>query len=192
MKKFSLFVFCTFASCTAQQPQAGGAKVYVDEAPLPKGWPQPGPYDQVTEKTYPAYRAAFATKGRQAFSFWKLFNHIKAADIPMTAPVEMAMNESENGLMKAEMAFLYQNQTVGKLGAAGSEIEVRDVPSAKVLTYTWQGKDSKANIAIAREALQATLTRRRLSSAGFRILGYNGPGTPEEKKTWELQALLKP
>jgi hypothetical protein len=192
MKWLSLLPLFCLGSCTAQQqPPAGATKTYVDEAPLPKGWPQPGPYDQVVEKTYPAYRAAFATKGLQTFAFWKLFNHIKAADIPMTAPVEMAMNEGENGLMKAEMAFLYQDQTVGKPGTAGTEIEVRDVPSAKVLSYTWQGKDSKANIATAREALQASLAQRKLTSTGFRLLGYNGPGTPEDKKTWELQALLK-
>ncbi len=191
MKNLALLLFCSLASCTGQQPQVGVQKVYSDEAPLPKGWPAPGPYDQVAEKTYPAYRAAFATKGLQSFSFFKLFNHIKAADIPMTAPVEMAMNESDTGLLRAEMAFLYQDQTVGKPGAAGEEIEVRDVPGAKVFSYAWQGKDTKANIAKARDALQATLTQRNLTPSGFRLLGYNGPSTPDEKKTWELQALLK-
>lgn len=191
MKYLTLLLLCTLASCTAQQQQMPAAKAYVSEAPLPKGWPQPGPYDQVSLKTYPAYRAAFAVKGLQTFSFWKLFKHIQAKDIPMTAPVEMAMDESQEGLAKAEMAFLYQDQTVGRPGAAGTEIEVRDVPSAKVLSYTWQGRDSKKNITTAREALQAALTQRKLTSSGFRLLGYNGPGTPKDKHTWELQALLK-
>ncbi len=182
---------CSLASCTAQQPPAGGPKTYRDEAPLPKGWPQPGPYDQVSQKTYPAYRAAFAVKGPQTLSFFKLFNHIKSQNIPMTAPVEMAMTQGEKELAKAEMAFLYQDQSIGTAGPAGTEIEVRDVPSAKVLSYTWQGQDGKDAIATARGALEAALAQRKLSSSGFRLLGYNGPGTPENKKTWELQALLK-
>jgi len=191
MKTLTLLLVCTLASCTAQQPQVAATKAYVDEAPLPKGWPQPGPYDQVSAKTYPAYRAAFAVKGMQTFAFWKLFKHIQAKDIPMTAPVEMAMDETQSGLTKAEMAFLYQDQTVGNLGAAGTEIEVRDVPSAKVLSYTWQGRDTKETITKAHDALQAALTQRKLTPAGYRLLGYNGPGTPKEKQTWELQALLK-
>ena len=40
--------------------QAGSSR-YISEAPLPKGWPEPGPYKQVTRKSYPDYRAAFAS-----------------------------------------------------------------------------------------------------------------------------------
>lgn len=65
-----------------------------------------------------------------------------------------------------------------------------DVPAARVLSYAWQGSDSKKNVATARSALEAELEERGIEDAEFRILGYNGPGTPRAKRTWELQALL--
>ena len=46
-----------FTACAQQPPAPAAAPAYVSEAPLPKGWPQPGPYNQVSEKNYPAYRA---------------------------------------------------------------------------------------------------------------------------------------
>ncbi len=87
--------------------------------------------------------------------------------------------------------FPYQNESVGKTGPDGETLEVRDVPAAKVLSYTWQGADSKANLATAKESLDAALTARKLTPKSYRLLGYNGPSTPRAKKTWELQALLK-
>ena len=164
---------------------------YVDEAPLPEKWPEPGPYDQVSEKTYPAYRAAFTNGKGERSSFWTLFMHIKKNDIPMTAPVEMCMEMEDGSLESQGMAFLYQNGKVGKTGPDGAKVEVRDVPSAKTLSYAWQGTDSKKNVAKAREALEETLEEKNLETTGFRLLGYNGPDTPKDKQTWELQAVLE-
>jgi hypothetical protein len=179
-----------FTACAQQAVGPAAAPAYVSEAPLPQGWPQPGPYDQVSEKSYPAYRAAFTTGKGETGSFWTLFMHIKKNDIPMTAPVEMAMQPGEEELKRANMAFLYQSDQVGQTGAAGRSVEVRDVPAGKVLNYTWQGPDSKANVAKARAALEAELAQRKLTATQFRLLGYNGPGTPRAKATWELQAVL--
>ena len=170
------------------EPAEKPAPSYVDEAPLPQGWPLPGPYDQVAEKEYPAYRAAFTNGKGETSAFWRLFAHIKRKDIPMTAPVEMGM-DGEN--KQASMAFLYQNGKVGNAGQDGPKVEVRDVPAAIVLSYTWQGTDSKENIAKAKTALEAAIGQRKVEPKGFRLLGYNGPGTPRAKRTWELQALLK-
>lgn len=168
------------------------APAYVDEAPLPQGWPQPGPYNKVTEKKYPAYRAAFTNGKGQTGAFWTLFTHIKKNDIPMTAPVEMAVeSDHDGGLSRNSMAFLYQNGKVGAPGKDGPSVEVRDVPASTVLSYTWQGPDSKENLGTAKTALEAELAGRKIEAAGFRLLGYNGPGTPRAKATWELQALLK-
>lgn len=183
-----LVVTVALASCVnpknrAEQP------AYISEAPLPQGWPVPGPYDRVTLKSYPPYRAAFTRQGHESFAFWKLFNHIQKNDIPMTAPVEMPMNES--GTETAAMAFLYQNKQLGEKGPAGEAIEIRDVPAAKALSYTWQGQDSKAEIVKAKQALDTVLNERNQKAKSFRLLGYNGPGTPSAKRTWELQALLK-
>lgn len=183
------------AACHLDADQAPAQKTvaaYVDEAPLPQGWPQPGPYDQVTEKKYPAYRAAFTNGKGQTGAFWTLFSHIKKNDIPMTAPVEMAVEADDDGsVTRNSMAFLYQNGRVGAPGRDGASVEVRDVPAATVFSYTWQGTDSKENIIRAKSALEADLAVRKREATGFRLLGYNGPGTPRAKATWELQALLK-
>lgn len=179
------------SSCASHADDQVAAKpAYVSEAPLPEGWAQPGPYDQVSEKTVPAYRAAFTTKSNQSMAFWTLFTHIKKNDIPMTSPVEMSMTEKDSSLEMAQMAFLYQNGKVGAAGAAGTQVEVRDVPAQKVVSYTWQGDDTKANVAKAKAAIDAELTAKKLTSERYRLLGYNGPATPRNKATWELQALL--
>ncbi len=191
MKSPALLFIAALASCAAQTDQPTASPAYVDEAPLPAGWPTPGPFNQVVEKSYPAYRAAFTTQKGETRAFWQLFGHIKKNNIPMTAPVEMAMEPGEGSLEQSSMAFLYQNKSVGKTGADGETVEVRDVPAAKVLSYTWQGADSKANLATAKESLDAALTARKLTPKSYRLLGYNGPSTPRAKKTWELQALLK-
>ncbi len=194
MKKKFFPLFALLAACNLQAgdpPEPQAAPAYVDEAPLPQDWPKPGPYDQVSEKTYPAYRAAFTNGKGETSSFWTLFMHIKKHDIPMTAPVEMGMAGEDGKLEQSSMAFLYQNGKVGTTGPDGAKVEVRDVPAAITLSYTWQGNDSKENIAKARTALDAALVEKKKEAKGFRLLGYNGPGTPRDKRTWELQALLK-
>lgn len=194
VKKKFFPLFALLAACNLQagdNPEPKAAPAYVDEAPLPQDWPKPGPYDQVTEKKYPAYRAAFTNGKGETSAFWTLFAHIKKNDIPMTAPVEMGMEGEDGKLMQASMAFLYQNGKVGTAGPDGAKVEVRDVPATTTLSYTWQGNDSKENIAKAKTALEAALVEKKAESKGFRLLGYNGPGTPRAKRTWELQALLK-
>jgi hypothetical protein len=186
---FSLMIALT--SCAAHSGEADPAPSYVSEAPLPEGWPAPGPYNEVSEKTFPAYRAAFTSQSGETMAFWRLFLHIKSRDIPMTAPVEMGVEPEANGMRRSTMAFLYQNGEVGEAGADGERIEVRDVPEAKALNYAWQGPDSRANVATAREALDKALAEKGLTASSFRLLGYNGPGTPRAKATWELQALLE-
>lgn len=170
---------------------ADEAPKYVDEAPLPEGWPMPGPYGEVAEKKYPVYRAAFTGGNGGNGSFWTLFRHIKKNDIPMTAPVEMPMEDRKGRLDEAGMGFLYQNPSVEPEQRDAEKVEIRDVPAAKALSYAWQGSDSKANVAEAREQLEAELAKQGIEGATFRLLGYNGPGTPRDKRTWELQALLK-
>jgi hypothetical protein len=189
--KLTLLPFLSLLSaCAIQALEPPAAPAYVSEAPLPEGWPQPGPYDQVSAKSYPAYRAAFTNNKWQNLGFWTLFGHIKRNNIPMTSPVEITMDKEGEEMAMSSMAFLYRNDKVGAVGADGKKVEVRDVPAAKVLSYTWQGDDTKANVAKAKTAIKAALTERKLSSKQFRLLGYNGPATPRDKATWELQAVL--
>lgn len=174
----------------AAQPAAKKATItYKSEAPLPKGWPTPGPYNQVSEKGYPAYRAAI-TKNSGSLAFFTLFGHIKRQDIPMTAPVEMEMAQNGNKFEKVSMAFLYQNTEVGTTGTDGKKIQIQDLPKTKALSYTWMGDDSKANIKLAKTALDAQLKAKNLTATSFRMLGYNGPSTPKKNRTYELQAIL--
>ena len=190
MKLTLLPILTLISGCNTQALEPPAAPAYVNEAPLPEGWPQPGPYDQVTLKDYPAYRAAFTHNRWQSFGFWTLFAHIKRHQIPMTAPVELTMETTGEEIEMSSMAFLYRNDKVGVTGADGKRVVVRDVPAAKVLSYTWQGPDNKANLARAKTAVEAALAARKLDSKTFRLLGYNGPATPRGKRTWELQAVL--
>jgi hypothetical protein len=189
MKKLLAFLLLTAAPTCFAQDTAEGKPSYQSEAPLPKGWPAPGPYDEVSEKNYPKYRAAVTTGGG-GMSFWTLFSHIKKKEIPMTAPVEMKMVNKGEKMEKVDMAFLYQSTDVGTIGSDGKKVEVKDVETSQVLSYTWMGADSKAKVNEAKGALDTELKKRGLVAQSFRMLGYNGPGTPRSKHTYELQAIL--
>ncbi len=164
---------------------------YLSESPLPKGWPEPGPYGQITRKDYPAYRAAVTADSRANGGFWRLFKHIERNNIPMTSPVEMKLDNADaKGVKMEEMAFLYQSPEVGKPGADGENVEVKDMPALSVLSYTWQGGRDNASVAKARALLDAELTKQHLTATGYRLLGYNSPFVPKSKQTFDLQALL--
>ena len=167
--------------------EPASAPVYLSESALPEGWPVPGPFDQVTRKKYPAYRAAFTVGSSSNGGFWTLFKHIKRNGIPMTSPVEMTMKDESGGGMKMErMGFLYQSPEVGKPGADGETVNVRDVPALSVLSYTWQGPRGDAEVAKARAAIDAVLAEKKLQVAGYRLFGYNSPSVPRKKQTYEL------
>lgn len=175
-----------FADDKAQPPQ--DKNEYVEEAPLPEGWPKPGPYNAVVEKKYPAYRGAFTTAVEDG-AFWKLYAHITENNIPMTAPVEKSMS-SDGDMKMSAMGFLYQSDKVGKLGPQGQKVEVKDMPALTVLTYAWIGDDTDDAIRKARTLIDAELQKKGVKATQYRVLGYNGPSTPANRKTYELQAVL--
>lgn len=164
---------------------------YVNEASLPEGWPMPGPYGKVSKKEYPVYRAAYTSGNGEGRSFWTLFSHIKSNDIPMTAPVEMEMEEVDGEMEMTTMGFLYKNPKVGEEGMDGEKVKVMTVSSMTVLSYTWMGPSNDQSLATAKAALEAELARQSLTPLGFRVLGYNGPSVPKAKRTHEMQAILK-
>jgi len=190
IKSFLITALVLLTISFNQTSIAEEAPSYQSEALLPKGWPEPGPFDVVSQKEFPAYRAAYTQGAWKNFTFMRLFKHIKREGIPMTAPVEMNMEQNETGGKMKSMGFLYQNTKVGKLGKDGEKIEVRDVPVMKTLCYTWQGKNSAAQRKVALEALNEALKKHGIVSQDFRVLGYNGPSVPNEKKTWEMLAVL--
>ncbi|MEM1355715.1 MAG: heme-binding protein [Planctomycetota bacterium] len=162
---------------------------YVKEAELPEGWPAPGPIDVASVKVYPEYRAAYA-EGDAAF--WLLFSHIQSRDIPMTTPVEMAMDHTPEGYERVNMGFLYQSTEVGETGEAGA-VEVIDVPAMTVVSFGTHGPVRKTTYDTAIELIEAkieTLDGWR-STGKLRMLGYNSPMIPREKQYFEIQVILE-
>ncbi len=188
MKIFFSILALSIASCSSQ----AGPPQYTSEAKLPENWPAPGPYNEAVVKQFPAYRAAFTTGNSGNFSFFKLFNHIKRNNIPMTAPVEMPIvTTSDGNIIQKGMAFLYQNQKVGSTGPAGKNINVRDILATRAVTYAWMGTDSQRNRSLARAQVDEYLAANHLKAGSYRLFGYNGPQTPRSERTYELQAMLK-
>lgn len=152
------------------------------EAELPAGFPGPGPVGRVVMKQYPGYRAARAQGGQS--SFWTLFQHIQSNDVKMTTPVEMTMDEQMRSM---DMAFLYERPEQGAAGTQG-RVAVLDLPPLQVLSIGIRGDTSRANLEMARKALEQRLAKEGLVAAGpYRQLGYNSPMVPSSQRFWELQ-----
>lgn len=172
-----------------EAPENDGAN-YIAEAPLPEGWPEPGPFDEVARKSYPVYRAATVDAKERDQAFWKLFQHIQSNGIPMTAPVEMGMKTDEERFEMESMAFLYQNVDVGSVGEDGQAVQVKDSEPMNVVTYAFNGQPSGKRLKAAKAKIDSYLVANKLSASSYRLLGYNGPGIPDAEKTYELQAIL--
>jgi hypothetical protein len=151
------------------------------EAPLPEGFPGPGPLGRVVVKRYPRYRAA---RSEGLGSFWTLFLHIKKNDVQMTAPVEMTMSDE---MGEADMAFLYEGPDQGETGRDGS-VRVLDLEPMTVLSVGMRGRRSRDAVRLARSWIEETMAREGWASAGsWRLFGYNSPMVPASSSFWELQ-----
>jgi hypothetical protein len=151
------------------------------EAPLPEGFPAPGPVGRVVLKEYPRYRAARA-EGRN--SFWTLFRHIKKNDVQMTAPVEQTMNDD---MREVDMAFLYEEPDQGVAGMDG-KVRVLDHEPLTVLSIGMRGGRDAEMVQRAKTWIEERLAAEGLKRAGdWRLLGYNSPMVPASKRFWELQ-----
>ena len=186
---------------SSEEPETVAKPFLFNEAPLPVGFPDPGPVGEIVIKQYPAYRAAFAGELNGASStegesqdrlFRVLFRHIKQNDIPMTAPVEMTFDSDDDPAMR-RMAFLYREPMAGELGDEGA-VRVKDVPAMTVASLGVRGgyteeRFSKA-IAQLREWLEEN---RRFHEVGPpRYLGYNSPFVPSFMRYGEVQVPVEP
>jgi hypothetical protein len=189
----------TDGSAEAKEPKP---PTVLMEADLPEGFPMPGRPGVVVDKMYPAYRAA-AAEGDGA-AFWTLFQHIQKHDIAMTAPVEMTLTadgeagegndgETAAGLSMQRMLFMYASPDMGEAGQDG-DVEVIDIPAMRVLSVGWFGGQGGEAARSARETLEQGLAERGdLEAAGpMRVLGYNSPSVPTERRYYEVQVPVEP
>ena len=156
------------------------------EAPMPEGFPQPGPVDKIVYKSYPTYRSAkMSNTNSKNISFMRLFGHIKKNKISMTAPVIMDLNENAQ---RQTMAFLYANQSLGSVGQKG-DIEVGDRKAQEYISIGMRGRETQELINSAVTKLRRSLTDQdKYKAIGVpRLLGYNSPMVPSEKRFWEVQ-----
>lgn len=172
------------------------------ESELPVGFPGPGPVGQVIVKDYPAYRGAYTDNGR---GFWSLFNHIQRNDIAMTAPVAMGMDVETTDVgdpadvNMTSMAFLYRSPDMGGLGIDPDDagVEVIDWPAQTVLSIGVRGSRSAAKIGDALTQLDEALAQHadtvKLPESGktYRLLGYNSPMVPENRRFFEVQLVVE-
>lgn len=167
----------------------------VREAPLPEGFPEPTPVDEIQIKEYPQYRLARAPmRDAQNQAFWTLFQHITANGIPMTAPVEVTYRRTEDERWAREaVAFLYQfPQQTAEQG--DPSVEVVDVPAMTVLSLGVRGEMSPADLKKARAQLDEWLqaNRERYQEAGpLRVMGYNSPFVPPADRFFEVEIPIR-
>lgn len=166
-------------SAGAALPAQDGAAAtagYIAEAPLASGWPEPGAPGEMGEVTLPAYRAA------EGPGFWPLFLHISAGDIPMTAPVVMPAGDDR----PRSMRFVYPRADTAPAPVVDG-LRIVDVPPQRALRLTRRGVIRPAEVDALTDKLRAEATRRGLTVAGDPVLcGYNSPGIPRDRQTWEL------
>lgn len=168
----------------------------INEAPLPEGWPDLTPVDEIQVKTYPVYRAAVIddqTNPTPNGMFRPLFNHIQRKDIAMTAPVEMTYE----GQAQASMAFLYRNPDMGSLGSDTDDqrVLVKDIPSQTAVSIGVRGRYNTDNYNRALDQLHRWLDDNKsqwIAAGEPRFLGYNSPFVPGFMRYGEVQIPIKP
>jgi len=146
---------------------------FYTESPLPVGYVAPTPVDAIEVKTYPSVRRAeisstdiywsdFDGQGR---AFWALFDHIKARNIPMTAPVEFDFtNAKESGKFLAvptsdwKMSFDYRTPNLGPTGNAENSVKVVDRPEGTVISIGFNGVFSWINLSNSISELRQALS----------------------------------
>ena len=199
----SLAVLALENRVTAEDAPAGDdepawPEYVVREAALPAGWPAPGPVGEVVEKSFPASRTYWAG-GNMNLAFMRCFRHLQEHDLEMTAPVVMDYQHHERDLSALEeriagpvalerLHFVLEEPSLDELGVEGP-VEVEDTPALQVLSVGYQGDLTDEAIRECEAQLAAALGEREdLQSAGpARILGYNSPMVPEQRRYWEVQ-----
>ena len=171
--------------------RSSGGTWYFDEAPLPDGWPELTPVDEVEIREYPGYREAVVSESDagsgQGPMFGPLFNHISSNDIPMTAPVAMTYESSDadgggdqatdgRGDRMTSMAFLYKTPDYGPLGTDGI-VRIEDVAPQAYASTGVRGSYSDEHFEEGLDRIAAWLADQSewRANGTARYLGYNSP-----------------
>lgn len=133
------------------------------------------------------------------FAFWKCFQHLQEHEHEMTAPVlwdyqhrdapAPPLEERLAGSVQVErLHFVLEDPTRDEPGEYGA-VTVSDAPEMQVLSVAFQGRLTAEVVRDCENKLQASLAEREgWESAGPpRILGYNSPMIPEQRRYWEVQ-----
>lgn len=176
---------------------SGGAWM-IDSAPLPEGWPELTPVDEVALREYPALRAAVVSQGDGAPSeqarnplFMQLFRHIQDNEIAMTAPVSMGYEADAPRL--ESMAFLYRSTGQGRLGDQGAVVVQDSEPTTYASVGVRGGYDDET-YAAGKALLDAWLDEHAdawVACGPPRFLGYNGPFVPDFMAYGEVQVPVR-
>ena len=80
--------------------------------------------------------------------------------------------------------------------------EHRDGAQTVVPVYTWvnrvlsvamRGNDDRRSMALAKQLIEARLKKDQWEVSGnWRVMGYNSPMVPSNRRVWELQLPVKP
>ena len=116
----------------------------------------------------------------------------------MTAPVEMEYRDfDEDDRTDAwTMAFLYHEPANGPTGTDRGTVRIVDADAVTVLSLGVRGGRSLTSTEDLKTLLDTWLEGQddwqRVDGGPVRVLGYNGPGTPDRSKWWEVQLVVEP
>jgi len=159
------------------------------EAPVPPGFPVPTPVHEIVLESYPTYRMATAPMERgDNRAFWTLFQHIESNGIPMTAPVETTFDETREQPRAATMAFLYDVESRGEVGAAGA-VDVVDAQPMLVVSLGLRGNETRERVESARAQLLRWIEAQGdlVPAGNLRTMGFNSPMVRGARRYFQVQ-----
>jgi hypothetical protein len=169
---------------------------YIEEGPLPEGFPPPSEVGQIVEKSYPLCRT-YSAEGSNAFM--RCFIYLTKHKHEMTAPVIMDYKRREpsdkpqaianfDAMDINRMHFVLERPLLDEPKSEGAVV-VADIPTLRVLSLAFQGQMSANTREQAEKKLAAEIeSRKDLTVIGpYRVLGYNSPFVPKDKAFWEIQ-----
>ena len=96
-------------------------------------------------------------------------------------------------LRARDMAFLYKNTNIGQTGSTG-KVDVVDAPARTAISIGVQGTTSPDAVEAAHGLLKRWLAEhpdKYLVEGGLRVLGYNSPMIPADKRYFEVQIPIR-